>query len=158
MSAVRDLWRRLDTLGKVVAVIMAVGMTFYAGGKHAGRIIVEDNYIRDNGSYLTNDVCHIDIAKKISVLPDDTSILVYARELSSTNAADWFRLEPYLTYQNYPYDHALPNATNYSVMVAADFKNPPSVHTNGVLIFKGFIIPGTNKAAFPNTRIKEFKQ
>ncbi len=28
----------------------------------------------------------------------------------------------------------------------------PTVHTNGVWQIKGFLIPGTGKAAFPNTR------
>lgn len=159
MSSLRKMWQELDLLGKALTIIMVCALTIYAATKPSkGSVTVSDNYIKDNGSYLTNDVCRIAIEKKISALPEDTSILVYARELSSTNVADWVRLEPYLTYKDYPYDHHLPNATNYNIMVAADYLNPPFVHTNGVLIFKGFIIPGTNKAAFPNTKIKEIKQ
>ena len=37
-------------------------------------------------------------------------------------------------------------------MVAADFIPAPTVHTNGVWQIKGFTIPGTGKAAFPNTK------
>ena len=97
------------------------------------------------------------LEKKSNLLPDSTEILVYARELSSTNSADWFRLEPYLTFADHPYDYALENATNYSVIVAANYASPPSVHTNGVLLIKGFLIPGTSKMAFPNSRTKEIE-
>ena len=47
---------------------------------------------------------------------------------------------------------ALANATNYDVTVAANYTPAPTVHTNGVWMMKGFVIPGTDKAAFPNTR------
>ena len=155
-KSLKESWRRLGKVEKTFVSVYVGLMVLYAGAKH-GTIGISDNYIRDNGSYLDGDVCHISIEKKISALPDDTSILVYARPYSSTNVADWVRLEPYLLYRDHPYSYHLANATNYNVIVAADYKNPPSVHTNGVLIFKGFLIPGTNKATFPNTRIKEIE-
>ena len=68
------------------------------------------------------------------------------------------RLSPHLTFADHPYDYSLPNATNYDVMVAADFTPAPTVHTNGVWQMKGFIIPGTGKAAFPNTRVRKEPQ
>ena len=147
-KSLKERWRRLGKVEKTFVSVYVGLMVLYAGAKH-GTIGISDNYI--------GDVCHISIEKKISALPDDTSILVYARPYSSTNIADWVRLEPYLLYRDHPYSYHLANATNYNVIVAADYKNPPSVHTNGVLIFKGFLIPGTNKATFPNTRIKEIE-
>ena len=120
-----------------------------------GRITISDPYIVNDGSYLTNDVAHISIAKRTPLLPDDTEILVYARQVDSTNVTDWVRLSPHLTFADHPYDYSLPNATNYDVMVAADFTPAPTVHTNGVWQAKGFMIPGTGKAAFPNTRIRK---
>ena len=126
----------------------------YGGSKGpVGRVTVDDPYIRDAGSYLTNDVVHVSIAKKTALLPDTTEILVYARELAATNASDWVRLTPHLTYADHPYDYALPNATNHNVLVAAQFTPGPTVHTNGVWSITGFIIPGSGgKMGFKQTR------
>ena len=136
--------------GNLAALLaLAVACTLFA---RKGSITVSDPYISNSGSYLTNDVAHISIAKRSPLLPDDTSILVYARQVDSTNVTDWVRLSPHLTFADHPYDYALPNATNYDVMVAADFTPAPTVHTNGVWQIKGFTIPGTGKAAFPNTK------
>ena len=123
-----------------------------------GSVTVSDPYIVNDGSYLTNDVAHVAIAKRTPLLPNDTEILVYARQVDSTNVTDWVRLSPHLTFADHPYDYSLPNATNYDVMVAADFTPAPTVHTNGVWQMKGFTIPGTGKSAFPNTRIRKEPQ
>ena len=131
---------------------LAVACTIFA---RKGSVTVSDPYIQNDGSYLTNDVAHVAIAKRTPLLPNDTEILVYARQVDSTNVTDWVRLSPHLTFADHPYDYALPNATNYDVMVAADFTPAPTVHTNGVWQMKGFTIPGTGKAAFPNTRIRK---
>ncbi len=128
---------------------LAVACTLFA---RKGTVTVSDPYIQNNGSYLTNDVAHVAIAKRTPILPDDTEIIVYARQVDQTNATDWVRLSPHLTFADHPHDYALPNATNYDVMVAADFTPAPTVHTNGVWQIKGFTIPGTGKAAFPNTK------
>ena len=131
---------------------LAAACTIYA---RKGSVTVSDPYIQNDGSYLTNDVAHVAIAKRTPLLPNDTEILVYARQVDSTNVTDWVRLSPYLTFADHPYDYSLPNATNYDVMVAADFTPAPTVHTNGVWQMKGFTIPGTGKSAFPNTRIRK---
>ncbi len=120
-----------------------------------GQVTVNDPYITNAGSYLTNDVAHVSIAKRTPLLPDSTEILVYARQVDQTNATDWVRLEPHLTFADHPYDYSLPNATNHDVMVAASYTPAPTVHTKGVWQMKGFTIPGTGKAAFPNTRIRK---
>ena len=131
---------------------LAVACTIFA---RKGSVTVSDPYIQNDGSYLTNDVAHVAIAKRTPLLPNDTEILVYARQVDSTNVTDWVRLSPHLTFADHPYDYSLPNATNYDVMVAADFTPAPTVHTNGVWQMKGFTIPGTGKSAFPNTRIRK---
>ena len=131
---------------------LAVACTIFA---RKGSVTVSDPYIQNAGSYLTNDVAHVAIAKRTPLLPNDTEILVYARQVDLTNATDWVRLSPHLTFADHPYDYSLPNATNYDVMVAADFTPAPTVHTNGVWQMKGFTIPGTGKSAFPNTRIRK---
>lgn len=142
--------RRLGGPRTVAAIVaLAAACTLFA---RKGRLVIADPYVSNDGSYYTNDVVHVAVAKRTPLLPDDTQILVYARQVDSTNAADWVRLEPHLTFAQHPYDYSLPNATNYDVMVAADFVPAPTVHTNGVWQIKGFTIPGTGKAAFPNTK------
>lgn len=145
--------RRLGGPRSVAAIVaLAVACTLFA---RKGTVTVSDPYIQNNGSYLTNDVAHVAIAKRTPILPDDTEILVYARQVDLTEPTDWVRLSPHLTFADHPYDYALPNATNYDVMVAASFTPAPTVHTNGVWQMKGFTIPGTGKSAFPNTRIRK---
>jgi len=135
--------------GVAVTVIAALACLLYA---RKGKVTISDPYILDSGSYLTNDVAHISIAKRTPIFPDETEILVYARQVDLTNATDWVRLEPHLTFADHPYDYVLANAINHDVMVAASYTPAPTVHTNGVWQMKGFYIPGTGKAAFPNTR------
>ena len=141
--------RRLRGASLVMLVLAAFCTIF--GRK--GSVTVSDPYIVNAGSYLTNDVAHVAIAKRTPLLPDSTEILVYARPTDSTNVEDWVRLEPHLTFADHPYDYALANATNYDVMVAANFTPEPTIHTNGVWQARGFMIPGTGKAAFPNTKV-----
>ena len=146
--------RRLRGAAVIVSAL-ALACILYA---RKGRVTVNDPYIQNAGSYLTNDVAHVAVAKRTPLLPDDTEILVYARQVDLTNATDWVRLSPHLTFADHPYDYSLPNATNYDVMVAANFTPAPTVHTNGVWQMKGFIIPGTGKSAFPNTRVRKEPQ
>ena len=150
----RRAMRRCGFSVRVVFLLAAAACVMLAGGK-GGSVSVRDDYIQDAGSYLTNDVAHVAIAKRTPNLPDSTEILVYARELSSTNAADWFRLSPHLTFADHPYDYALPNATNYSVLVSSSFVPEPTVHTNGVWALRGFEIPGhAGRYAFGNSRTR----
>ena len=139
---------------------LTVWAVAYGGSKPgpSGRISIDDPYIRDNGSWLSpsNNVAHVAIAKKSPLLSDDTAILVWAREMAQTNAADWVRLTPHLTFADHPHDYQLPGiATNYNVLVAADFTPAPTVHTNGVWSINGFIIPGSGgRMGFKQTRIR----
>ena len=155
----RVVRRKLKGSAAVAMAVLAVSCTLLA---RKGRVAVADPYVQDAGSFLTNDVAHVSIRKRVQMLPDDTEILVYARQVDLTNATDWVRLEPHLTLAQhllvegvYSWEYALPNATNHDVMVAANFTPAPTVHTNGVWQMKGFIIPGTGKSAFPNTRIRK---
>ena len=143
----------MTPIGRIAAIVGVALAAQYGGSKgFIGRVTVSDPYIRDDGSYLTNDVAHVAIAKRSALLPDDTEILVYAREIASTNAADWVRLAPHLTFADHPHDYALLNATNHNVLVAASFVPAPAVHTNGVWSITGFIIPGTGRFGFKQTR------
>lgn len=129
----------------------------YGGSKPgpSGHVSIDDPYIRDDGSWLSpsNNVAHVAIAKKSSLLPDGTAILVYAREVAQSNVTDWVRIMPHLTFADHPHDYLLPGvATNYNVLVAASFTPGPTVHTNGVWAINGFIIPGSSgKMGFKQT-------
>lgn len=153
--AVRSAWLSINRR-KMVMAVLTFSAVVSAFCSRKSVVTVSDAYIQDAGSYLTNDVVHVAIAKRTPNLPDSTEILVYARELSSTNAADWFRLSPHLTYADHPYDYALPNATNYSVLVSSSFVPEPTVHTNGVWALRGFEIPGhAGRYAFGNSRTRK---
>ena len=144
---------RLPPSTRVCLSLLAAWAVVYGGSK-GGRVTVSDPYIADAGSYLTNDVVHVSISKKTTMLPDTTEILVYARQLDSTNVLDWARLTPHLTYADHPHDYSLPNATNYNVMVAAQFSPAPTVHTNGVWSITGFVIPGSGgRMTFKQTSV-----
>lgn len=148
----RAFWRGLCWPGRLAFVAALVAAVIYGGGK--GSITISDPYIQDDGSYLTNDVVHVSIAKRTALLPDDTEILVYFRDKDSTNAVDWVRLTPHLVFAAHPYDYQLPGAaTNYSVMVAANYTPAPVVHTNGVWSITGFVIPDSSgKIGFKGTK------
>lgn len=153
----RREFRQLDKATRAVAVAAVVLATMYGGSK-TGRVEVNDPYITDAGSYVTNDYIHVSVAKRYDYLPDTMSILVFIREVAQTNAEDWVEVLPRHAFADVPFDIMLENATNYNALVAADYVPEPTVHTNGVWQIKGFIVPGTTNAAstgalaFPNTK------
>ena len=147
----RAFWRGLCWPGRLCVLAAFAAAVLYGGGK--SRVTVNDPYIEDSGSYVTNSYVHVAIVKRTPLLPDDAEILVYARELSSTNAADWVRLAPHLSYAEHPFNYLVEHATNYNYMVAANYIPAPTVHTNGVWSIAGFIIPASGgKMAFKQTR------
>lgn len=147
----RAMWRGLCWPGRMAALAALAAAVLYGGGK--ARVVVDDPYIQDDGSHLTNDVAHVAIARRTPLVPGHIEIWVYARELASTNAADWVRLAPHLTLADHPFDYPLPNATNYEVRVAANYVAPPAVHTNGVWSIAGFVIPASGgRMGFKRTK------
>lgn len=149
--------RNLPPGTTVVIVIGTIIGVIYGGSK--GRVTVDDPYITDNGSYVTNDYIHVSIAKRTTILPDTTEILVYYRPIDSTNAEDWVEFTPRLTFADFPHDFPLAYATNYNALVGASYTPEPTVHTNGVWQIKGFLIPGAGgKASFVHTRIRLFDE
>lgn len=158
-----DYWRSkkiketLRELGiaKSAIIAMLVSAAIYVGGTKQGTIVIDD-YLVNDGSYITNDYVHIAITRATDTIPTSTEILVYARELSSTNSSDWARLSPHLTFADHPYDYTLANATNYNILVIANFSPSPTVHTNGVWQARGFVISSrTNTFGFANSKIKK---
>ncbi len=149
-------FRRLGGKRTLVMALFAVAAIIYGGSKSVvGRVTVSDPYVVVAGSFVTNDYIHVAIAKRTELIPDSTEILVYYRQLDSTNAEDWVEFTPRLTIADFPHDFLLPDATNYNALVAANYVPAPTVHTNGVWLIKGFVIPDNGRFAFPNTRIRK---
>lgn len=139
---------RVMTIASLIAVLV---------GGMKRPVIVDDPYIRDAGSYVTNDLVHVAVEARYAFVPQSTEVMIWSRELSQTNAEDWVQLVraeegPY-RLREFPLDIPFPNATNYTFMVAAKYVPEPTIHTNGVWSAKGFEIPGApGKMAFPNTK------
>ena len=168
-KSVIDEWRKTWTGkgAKVVALLAVVLATLYGGSK-TGRVIVDDPYITDAGSYVgTNDFIYVAIAKRYEFVPDETEIQIWRRLTTQSNATDWVMFNRTYTIADYPRTISVPidprrhyGSTNYNWMVIANYIPAPTVHTNGVWQIKGFIVPqdGSGRApspatyAFPNTK------
>ena len=158
-------WRVFKRKRKAVAVgLLACAAIIVGGTKTTGVVSVNDPYISDAGSYVTNDYVHVAISPRFDFIGHDTEIWIWSRELSQTNAEDWVKLvraeEGEYTLGEFPLDIAFPFATNYNFMVAANYIPTPTVHTNGVWSIKGFIVPASGNPpspatyGFPNTKTK----
>lgn len=149
-----QIWKRKRAVGIMSALAL---VAIIVGGTKLGTVSVSDPYIRDTGSFVTNDYVHVSIAKRFDFIPDSMEVLIYSRELDMTNATDWVKLvraeEGPFRLAEFPLDIPFPNATNYNFMVAANYIPEPTVHTNGVWSIKGFIVPASDgKMAFPNSK------
>lgn len=133
-------WRALRRQG-VLFTILALCFLHAAATKPdaRGRVLfpytdVENRYMFDAGSYVTNDVVHL--AYTLSPIVPTTSQLVgYARPVDSTNDLDWvqmfdstFAASP--SPQDIPYLGALTNDFQFFTT----WTPGPSVHTNGVAL------------------------
>lgn len=154
-------WKIFRRKRKAAALWLLACAAVIVGGTKS-TVSVNDPYIIDSGSYVTNDLVHVAISARFDFIGGGTEILIYSRELSQTNAEDWVKLVraeegPY-RLSEFPLDISFPNATNYNFLVAANYIPESTVHTNGVWQIKGFIVPGssnetsTGKMAFPNTK------
>lgn len=140
---------------KIALTLLAIGLTFYAGAKHAMPSFAFDTYLANDGSYATNSTVHVAFTQRAQGLDLSTSpVLVYAREMGSTNAEDWMELLPRRMFPAFPADYTLANATNYNYAVYVDYVPPPPVHTNGVWQMRGIELPDSG-FAFPNTSIRK---
>jgi len=160
LPELRRAWRRARRASRAAAALFAAGFALYAGAKHAGRFTF-DQYLADAGSYLTNDVAHVAARKASPLIPDSTPVLVFARGLAQTNAADWAELAPRRTYADLPADWTLPNATNHNVYVALDWVPAQPSETNYIFQTTPVAVLGgsdaTNgvRAVIPRSKLME---
>ena len=154
---------RLALLAPFIAAMIIYGSTKPA--PHGWTITFDTRYIVNTGSYLTNDVCHIELQRSSTIVPLDSNVLVYARQIGMTNSTDWVQLFPVRTIEAHMSpgcDYALANATNYNVNVTVDYVPPSPVITNKLLevqalISKGFvpILPESGiKAVVPQLKFE----
>ena len=161
LPELRRAWRRARRASRAAAALFAAGLALYAGAKHAGGRITFDQYLADAGSYLANDVAHVAARKASPLIPDSTPVLVFARGLAQTNAADWAELAPRRTYADLPADWTLPNATNHNVYVALDWVPAQPSETNYIFQTTPVAVLGgsdaTNgvRAVIPRSKLME---
>ena len=157
------LWKRAKHCAVLAVLAFAA---IIVGGTKTGSVKVDDPYIVDAGSFVTNDYVHIGVAARFDFI-GDTEILIWSREIASTNVEDWVQLVrieegPY-RLREFPLDIPFPGATNFNFLVASNYVPEPTVHTNGVWSIKGFVIPAGDGAshlsppspatfAFPNSK------
>ena len=169
-SVTLRLWKRAKHCAVLAVLAFAA---IIVGGTKTGSVKVDDPYIVDAGSFVTNDYVHVAVAARFDFIGGDTEILIWSRELSQTNVEDWVQLVrieegPY-RLREFPLDIPLPFATNYNFLVASNYVPEPTVHTNGVWSIKGFVIPAGDGSlsppspatfAFPNSKsiLKEDNQ
>lgn len=146
----------------VVFAMFAAVATIYAGGKIVKRFTF-DAYLVDAGSYATNSTVHVAATATSSILHDaNPYVMLYAREASSTNAADWAMLPPAIPLNNLPCDWMLDNATNYVYYVAVNYVPPvPDVeedfHIHGFEMPDGvapYLSNDPTRYAFPSSKVK----
>lgn len=134
-----ELWdqSRGNKVGRYVFLLAAAGAALFGGAKHKiGNITypytdVEQRYLTDAGSYVTNDAVHVAFSRIIA--PESAPLLIDYRQIDSTNDLDWVNhtTTTFADFEN-PSDLQFPNATNYNWVVYTTWTPGPSVQTNGV--------------------------
>lgn len=88
-------------------------------------------YLVDAGSYVTNDLVHINFTRLI--VPNSAALYVDRRPVDSTNDVDWVnQLVTTFGETLPPFDVPFATATNYDWIVYTTWTPGPSVVTNGV--------------------------
>lgn len=102
-------------------------------GEKTGVIIFDTRYLADVGSKLNEDSVHVALVKTATTIPDSTEVLVYARDVNSSRAEDWFELLPRLKIEDFPHDYPLVKAKSHNVMVSANYVPETPSETNKLL-------------------------
>lgn len=154
--SITDRIIRFALLAPFVVAMVIHGSTKPPPGPRPSRFTF-DQYLTDAGSYSTNDTVHIAATKSSLQIPDDTSLMVYAQSIGTTN---WLELTPRRTYADLPADWTLADATNYDYLVALDWVPPTPVVTNDILVVNALTAfgsepPGpTLRAVLPRVALK----
>ena len=89
-------------------------------------------YLVDNGSYVTNDLVHVNFTRRI--VPDSAPVFVDYRPMGATNDTDWVNaISSTFAEFTLPYDYAFEGAQTNNWLVYTTWTPGPSVQTNGML-------------------------
>lgn len=145
-KTLRAAWRRNGRRYGVAASLIGLAVVCTINAQKPGPtpVITVDAFLRDAGSYATNDVLHVAVTNAPAYAGIDFSscpVLVYARQRGLSDAPEWEELLPRRTFSELPADYAIEDATNYNYLVYLDYVPPSPVHTNGVFELRGFVVP-----------------
>lgn len=145
-EALPILWDRFQMrrwASNALLLVFIVGMVGVGSTKNAGitsRVKylytdVEQRYLFDNGSYVTNDYIHIDFTRL--VVPNTADFIIDYYPISITNQdeiADNCQNLVTTTFGEFPTpcDIAFESATNFHFICYTTWTPGPSVQTNGV--------------------------
>lgn len=155
-------WTKRHKVDALMVAPFVIGLIFYGGSKGVVGFPytdVEQRYLYDAGSYVTNGYAHISFTALM--LPQTATIYAYSRPYGSTNDNEWVQrmvaeLSELATQSNvYERDVYFEGAEDSEVQVFTDYRTGPIAHTNGVAVvmwqkpFDG----STNRAAMVRTGI-----
>ena len=134
-------WIKAHKWDALIVAPFVLCLIFSGSTKHIARITYpridpEVWYLRDYGSYVTNDTVHISFTRNI-IIPATAWFYLYGLESTYTNESDWAE-HSFCAYSNtfanisQPLDIQYANASNYNWMAFTDWTPPPVTHTNGV--------------------------
>lgn len=125
----------MTKLTRLVLLAVAVVATLYGGRKGTVTYPRTDptaSYLIDAGSYVTNDLVHVNFTRVI--IPDSASLFIDRREVAATNDPSAWVTHLTTTFAQFqvPQDIPYQNATNFDWVIYTDWTPGPSVQTNGV--------------------------
>jgi hypothetical protein len=139
--ALARAWDKARASGIVGVFSLAVALAvFYAGGKSSvGSVTypytdVEQRYLFDAGSYVTNDFVHVNFTRSL-LLPESADLVGAYRSAESTNDADWVEFmwttfAAFTVPTNIPFAGAISN----NFVFFTTWTPGPSAHTNGIAV------------------------
>lgn len=134
--------------------IFAAGFILTGICKYGGRVSfpfvdIEQRYLFDNGSYVTNDLVHIDFVRA-SFVPDTAPLYGYFRPVGSTNDAEWVNFID-VTFDLFPVpcDFEFEGAQTNDFVFFTTWTPGPAAHTNGVAVVYWIKKPGAVSIAAP---------
>lgn len=152
--------RRVKRRGRIEAAFvaaLAAGMAYYGGSKgwiDYPRTDADMAYIFDNGSYVSNDVVHVDFTRAVAV-PESAGLEGWYRDCASTNDEDWLQWFA-STFAEFSVPTNIPfaNATNYNFQIFTTWTPGPAVHTNGLAVVVWDLVDGsTNTVRMLRTKV-----
>ena len=130
-----ERFRKLPKWEQALTMFFVAVLTIYAAIKPEKTWITFENGLKDDGSYVTNDIVHIEWVKSgTPCVPDMADVYIDYRPIEyrkTDEEGDRWELLGQTTVGAYEFNKTIANATNYDYNVWYHYK-PETVHTNGV--------------------------